>query len=287
MEAINNFNKVQGGTTMVVRNNIQAMNANRMLNITTQAQSKSSEKLSSGYRINRAADDAAGLAISEKMRRQIKGLTQASRNAQDGIACLQTAEGALNEVHDMLQRMNTLAVQASNDTMTSTDRGYLDQEVQSLISEINRIASTTTFNEQNLLSGNFTGKNLQVGAEQGQVIGISIAAMNASSIGISGVSISGSSSANAQNAIASIKTALQSVSSQRADLGAVQNRLEHTIKNLDNVVENTTAAESSIRDTDIPTEMLNYSAQQILSQAGISMLVQANQSNQSVLSLLG
>lgn len=287
MEAINNFNKVQGGTTMVVRNNIQAMNANRMLNITTQAQSKSSEKLSSGYRINRAADDAAGLAISEKMRRQIKGLTQASRNAQDGISCVQTAEGALSEVHDMLQRMNTLAVQASNDTMTSTDRGYLDQEVQSLISEINRIASTTTFNEQNLLSGNFTGKNLQVGAEQGQVIGISIAAMNASSIGISGVSISGSSSANAQSAIASIKTALQSVSSQRADLGAVQNRLEHTIKNLDNVVENTTAAESSIRDTDIPTEMLNYSAQQILSQAGISMLVQANQSNQSVLSLLG
>ena len=287
MEAINNFDKVQGGTTMVVRNNIQAMNANRMLNITTQAQSKSSEKLSSGYRINRAADDAAGLSISEKMRRQIKGLTQASRNAQDGISCVQTAEGALSEVHDMLQRMNTLAVQASNDTMTSTDRGYLDQEVQSLISEINRIASTTTFNEQNLLSGDFTGKNLQVGAEQGQVIGISIAAMTASSIGISGVSIGGSSSANAQSAIASIKTALQSVSSQRADLGAVQNRLEHTIKNLDNVVENTTAAESLIRDTDIPTEMLNYSAQQILSQAGISMLTQANQSNQSVLSLLG
>ena len=271
---------------MVVRNNIQAMNANRMLNITTQAQSKSSEKLSSGYRINRAADDAAGLAISEKMRRQIKGLTQASRNAQDGISCVQTAEGALSEVHDMLQRMNTLAVQASNDTMTSTDRGYLDQEVQSLISEINRIASTTTFNEQNLLNGDFTGKNLQVGAEKEQVIGISIAAMTASSIGINGVSISGINSTNAQSAIDSIKNALQSVSSQRADLGAIQNRLEHTIKNLDNVVENTTAAESLIRDTDIPTEMLNYSAQQILSQAGISMLAQANQSNQSILNLL-
>ena len=272
---------------MVVQHNLTAMNSNRMLGLTTSSQAKSTEKLSSGYRVNRAADDAAGLAISEKMRRQVKGLTQASRNAQDGISCVQTAEGALTEVHDMLQRMNTLANQASNDTMTTADRGYLDQEVQALVSEINRVASTTTFNEKNLLNGTFTGKNLQVGAESGQYIGISIKAMSASQIGISGVSVSGSGNTNAQAAICKIKNALASVSSQRADLGAVQNRLEHTIKNLDNVVENTTAAESQIRDTDMASEMVQYSKNNILQQAGQSMLAQANQSNQGVLSLLG
>ena len=272
---------------MVVQHNLTAMNSNRMLGITTSAQAKSTEKLSSGYKINRAADDAAGLAISEKMRRQIKGLTQASSNAQDGISCVQTAEGALAEVHDMLQRMNTLAIQASNDTMTSVDRGYLDSEVQALVSEIDRVASTTTFNEQNLLDGSFTGKNLQVGAEKGQFIGISIGEMKASAIGINGVSISGTDNTNAQSAISMIKTALASVSKQRSDLGAIQNRLEHTIKNLDNVVENTTAAESQIRDTDMATEMVQFSNAQILAQAGTSMLAQANQSNQSVLSILG
>ena len=272
---------------MVVQHNLTAMNSNRMLNVTTGAQAKSTEKLSSGYKINRAADDAAGLAISEKMRRQIKGLTQASANAQDGISCVQTAEGALAEVHDMLQRMNTLAIQASNDTMTSAERGYLDSEVQALVSEINRVASTTTFNEQNLLDGSFTSKNLQVGAESGQFIGISIAAMTATNIGMSGVTISGTNNTNAQSAINSIKTALASVSKQRSDLGAVQNRLEHTIKNLDNVVENTTAAESAIRDTDMAKEMVAYSNAQILAQAGTSMLAQANQSNQNVLSILG
>ena len=272
---------------MVVQHNLTAMNSNRMLGVTTGAQAKSTEKLSSGYRINRAADDAAGLAISEKMRRQIKGLTQASTNAQDGISCVQTAEGALAEVHDMLQRMNTLAIQASNDTMTSADRGYIDSEVQALVSEIDRVASTTTFNEQNLLDGTFTGKNLQVGAEKGQFIAISIKEMKASSIGISGVSVSGTNNAQAQKAISMIKAALASVSKQRSDLGAVQNRLEHTIKNLDNVVENTTAAESQIRDTDMATGMVRYSNNQILAQAGTSMLAQANQSNQNVLSLLG
>jgi len=272
---------------MVVQHNLTAMNSNRMLGITTSTQAKSTEKLSSGYRVNRAADDAAGLAISEKMRRQIKGLTQASSNAQDGISCVQTAEGALAEVHDMLQRMNTLAVQASNDTMTEADRGYLDQEVQALVSEIDRVASTTTFNEQSLLNGSFTGKNLQVGAESGQYIAISIKAMNASSIGINGVSVSGANNSLAEAAISQIKTALASVSSQRADLGAIQNRLEHTIKNLDNVVENTTAAESQIRDTDMAKEMVQFSNNNILAQAGTSMLAQANQSNQNVLSLLG
>jgi len=272
---------------MVVQHNLTAMNSNRMLGLTTNAQAKSTEKLSSGYKVNRAADDAAGLAISEKMRRQIKGLTQASANAQDGISAVQTAEGALNEVHDMLQRMNVLANQASNDTMTTKDREYLNSEVQALKSEINRVASTTTFNEQNLLDGSFTAKNLQVGAESGQFIGISIVKMSASGIGISGVSVSGSTNANAQSAIQKIKDALASVSKQRSDLGAVQNRLEHTINNLDNVVENTTAAESQIRDTDMATEMVKYSNNQILSQAGTSMLAQANQSNQGVLSLLG
>jgi len=270
---------------MVVQHNLTAMNSNRMLNVTKGAQSKSTEKLSSGYKINRAADDAAGLAISEKMRRQIKGLTQASANAQDGISAVQTAEGALGEVHDMLQRMNTLAIQASNDTMTDTDRGYLDQEVKALVSEIDRVASTTTFNEQNLLDGSFTSKNLQVGAESGQTIAVSIQAMNAKGIGVSAVTVS--TAAKAQEAISTIKTALASVSSQRADLGAVQNRLEHTIKNLDNVVENTTSAESQIRDTDMAKEMVAYSNNNILAQAGTSMLAQANQSNQGVLSLLG
>ncbi len=272
---------------MVVQHNLTAMNSNRMLGITTSTQAKSTEKLSSGYKVNRAADDAAGLAISEKMRRQIKGLTQASSNAQDGISCVQTAEGALAEVHDMLQRMNTLAIQASNDTMTTADRSYLNQEVQALKSEINRVASTTTFNERNLLDGTFSNKNLQVGAEAGQFISITINGMSAASIGIGSVSVSGSTNANAQTAISSIKTALASVSSQRADLGAIQNRLEHTIKNLDNVVENTTAAESQIRDTDMAKEMVTFSNNNILAQAGTSMLAQANQSNQNVLSLLG
>ena len=271
---------------MVVQHNLTAMNSNRMLGLTTSAQAKSTEKLSSGYRVNRAADDAAGLAISEKMRRQIKGLTQASRNAQDGISCVQTAEGALNEIHDMLQRMTTLAVQASNDTMTSDDRGYLDQEVQALISEIDRVASTTTFNEQNLLDGTFSDKNLQVGAESGQYISINIDAMSSDGIGLTSTAVSGTDNTNAEAAISTIKSALASVSSQRADLGAIQNRLEHTIKNLDNVVENTTSAESAIRDTDMATEMVTFSNANILAQAGTSMLTQANQSNQNVLSLL-
>ena len=270
---------------MVVKHNLTAMNSNRMLGLTTSSLAKSTEKLSSGYKINRAADDAAGLAISEKMRRQVRGLTQASTNAQDGISAVQTAEGALNEVHDMLQRMNELAVQSANGTNTSVDRGYINQEVQALKSEISRVASTTTFNEQNLLDGTFTGKNLQVGAEAGQVIGISIVAMSSTGIGISQVSVSTVSTASA--AITMIKNALASVSKQRSDLGAIQNRLEHTISNLDNIVENTTAAESQIRDTDMATEMVRYSNSNILAQAGQSMLTQANQSNQGVLSLLG
>ena len=280
---------------MVVQHNLTAMNSSRMLNITTSAQAKSTEKLSSGYKINRAADDAAGLAISEKMRRQIRGLTQASSNAQDGISCVQTAEGALTEVHDMLQRMNELAVKAANGTQTSADRGYINQEVQALVSEIDRVASTTTFNEKNLLDGSFKKVGLQVGAESNQLITLDIAAMSAKGLklttgtaGAAGnISVGGTDGKNAQAAIKTIKDALAQVSKQRADLGAVQNRLEHTIKNLDNVVENTTSAESSIRETDMATEMVKYSNNNILAQAGQSMLAQANQSNQGVLSLLG
>ena len=278
---------------MVVQHNLTAMNSSRMLNITTDSQAKSTEKLSSGYKINRAADDAAGLAISEKMRRQIRGLTQASANAQDGISCVQTAEGALAEVHDMLQRMTELAVKAANGTQTTADRGYINQEVQALVSEIDRVASTTTFNEQNLLNGNFKNVGLQVGAESNQLITLNITGMSAKGIGLvdnatyGSITVGGGTGVNAQKAISIIKAALSEVSRQRADLGAVQNRLEHTIKNLDNVVENTTSAESSIRDTDMATEMVKYSNNNILAQAGQSMLAQANQANQGVLSLLG
>ena len=296
---------------MVVQHNMTAQNSNRMLGITTAQQAKSSEKLSSGYKINRAADDAAGLSISEKMRRQIRGLTQASSNAQDGISLVQTAEGALNEVQDMLQRMNELSVKASNGTLQTVDRNYIQSEVDNLTSEINRVASTTTFNEQNLLDGSFINKKLQVGSEgnttasphDGQEINININKMDFGTItatstnfnaGIkSGAAVLAgntelkvTSAALAKSSINVVKTALQNISTMRSNLGALQNRLEHTIKNLDNVVENTTSAESAIRDTDMATEMVKYSNNNILSQAGQSMLAQANQSNQGVLSLL-
>jgi flagellin len=264
-----------------------AANANRQLGVTTSAQAKSTEKLSSGYKINRAADDAAGLTISEKMRSQIRGLTQASANAQDGISAVQTAEGALNEVEDMLQRMNELAVKAKNDTNMSQDRTAIQAEMNALSTEIDRVQSATQFNNQNLLTGSFTGKSLQVGANSTNTITISISNMNASSIGVKPAKVDVSSATKAGSAIDNIKNAIASVSKQRSELGAVQNRLEHTIKNLDNVVENTTAAESNIRDTDMASTMVEYSKNNILAQAGQSMLAQANQSNQGVLSLLG
>jgi len=300
---------------MVVQHNVTAMNSNRMLNVTTGQQAKSTEKLSSGYKINRAADDAAGLSISEKMRKQMRGLTQASANAQDGISAVQTAEGALTEVHDMLQRMNELAVKAANGTMSTSDRVDVNNEVKALSDEISRVATTTKFNEIYLLSGsgNFT---LQVGADNkpDNTISVNIASITASTIGVnmlagsfrtpgtvadisstqwtkigdcatSGINML--SRDNASHSIDFISNAIKEVSMRRSELGAVQNRLEHTIKNLDNVVENTTAAESAIRDTDMATEMVQFSKNNILAQAGQSMLAQANQSNQGVLSLLG
>ena len=378
---------------MVVQHNLTAMNSNRMLGVTTKTQAKSTEKLSSGYKINRAADDAAGLSISEKMRKQIRGLTQASSNAQDGISAVQTAEGALTEVHDMLQRMNELAVKAANGTNSKDDRDYIQNEVDQLVSEIDRVAETTKFNETYLLKGGegykamgttitsgstsgatttvakvsladgynvtingikyeldiagadgkpatadddtnkyfveseagrkafanaisaagyadstaniasavYDGTNLVITAKQNaqdlslhvgadsastNKIDMSIESLTATGLGVIGLKVDGTDGVNATAAIDTIKEAIQRVSTQRSSLGAIQNRLEHTINNLDNVVENTTSAEASIRDTDMASEMVKYSNNNILAQAGQSMLAQANQSNQGVLSLL-
>lgn len=394
---------------MVVQHNLTAMNANRQLGVTTSAQAKSAEKLSSGYRINRAGDDAAGLKISEKMRSQVRGLNSASTNAQDGVSLIQTAEGALNEAHSILQRMNELAVQGANDTNENIDREAINEELDALTTELDRISSTTQFNKQNLLDGSFKNKKLQVGANADQNIEISIGSMNAKTLGLKDVSgtiektaqegvnpvaikyqgmsytyrpkssldkntanaisvfkkqLSGKyTSANyaaqfengkvfykslvndktystvskavagdvsaakqamsadvkknintylqtsavtakalssytqngnarvdtyemANNSITAIQDAINKVSSQRSALGALQNRLEHTIANLDNVAENTQAAESRIRDTDMASEMVEYSKNNILAQTGQSMLAQSNQSTQGVLSLL-
>lgn len=394
---------------MVVQHNLTAMNANRMLGVTTGQQAKSSEKLSSGYRINRAADDAAGLTISEKMRKQIKGLDQASTNAQDGVSCVQTAEGALTEVHSMLQRMNELAVQSANGTLSEADRQAIQDEVDQLVTEIDRVSETTKFNETYLLKGDemktqisktvystpqlsmvedvmaenstlevktamdATGKtvytftsglaagdtwagktvvadsatpgadeikladaktaelaamnkvittygsemgidaitlvggdnnvqstsqeftyndglklSLHVGADSSadNKISMTIESMSSDYLGIKGLKVNGKTYMQATSAIDTISDAIASVSKQRSELGAVQNRLEHTIANLDNVAENTTAAESRIRDTDMAEEMVEYSKNNILAQAGQSMLAQANQSTQGVLSLL-
>ncbi len=272
---------------MVVQHNLQAMNANRNLGITTGLQQKSTEKLSSGYRINRAGDDAAGLTISEKMRSQIRGLNQASDNAADGISLIQTAEGALNETHSILQRMNELAVKAANDTNQSIDRTAIQKEMNALATEIDRIACTTQFNKKNLINGDISQLNLQVGANKAQNITVAICAMNANKIGVSAGNIKVDAFSTAGKAISAIQVAINKVSDQRSALGALQNRLEHTIANLDVAAENTQAAESRIRDVDMADEMVTYSKNNILAQAGQSMLAQANQSTQGVLSLLG
>ena len=274
---------------MVVQHNLQAANTNRQLGITTSAQAKSTEKLSSGYKINRAADDAAGLSISEKMRSQIRGLNKASSNAQDGVSLVQTAEGALNETHSILQRMNELATQAANGTNTSVDRSAIRAELDQLTSEINRIQSTTQFNTMNLLDGTFSGTTkqmkLQVGALSGQSINFSIANMCATKIGLK-TDLSVSTFTKAGAYMKAVQDAIEVVSKQRSAMGAIQNRLEHTIANLDTTSENTQSAESRIRDTDMASEMVTYSKNNILAQAGQSMLAQANQSTQGVLSLL-
>ena len=261
-----------------------AMNANRQLGINNTGVAKSLEKLSSGYRINRAGDDAAGLSISEKMRAQIRGLNMASKNAQDGISLIQTAEGALDEVHAILQRMRELAVQAANDTNVDVDRGYLQAEVAQLVEEIGKISERTEFNTQKLLDGTFTGKKFHIGANEGQNMDIEIEAMTASDLGVDNVDLSNQSNADA--AIGIIDNALDIVSKQRSDLGAIQNRLEHTIRNLDNAAENLQAAESRIRDADMAREMMEFTKQTILQQAATAMLAQSNNVPQTVLQLL-
>ncbi|AYC28946.1 flagellin [Paenisporosarcina cavernae] len=269
---------------MRIQHNISALNTHRNLAANSSQASKNLEKLSSGFRINRAGDDAAGLAISEKMRGQIRGLDMANKNAQDGISLIQTAEGALNETHSILQRMRELAVQSSNDTNTTSDRAELQKELTALISEIDRISTDTEFNTQTLLDGSFSGKLIHIGANTGQTLSVSIATMGASAIGLSAVSIS--SQATADNAIGKIDAALSSVSAQRSSLGAIQNRLEHTINNLGATSENLTAAESRIRDVDMAKEMMSFTKNNILMQAAQSMLAQANQQPQGVLQLL-
>lgn len=274
---------------MVVQHNLTAANTNRQLGITTNGLQKSTEKLSSGYKINRAADDAAGLSISEKMRNQIRGLNKASDNAQDGISLVQTAEGALNEVHSMLQRMSELAVQASNGTNASQDRTALDNEVQQLKTEIERVGTTTQFNKMDILTGEFSSNNektLQVGANQDQVITIAISALTSTVGSALDTKVKVGTATAAQSSITIIQNSITNLSALRSKLGALQNRLEHTVANLDNISENTQSAESRIRDTDMAEEMVQYSKNNILQQAGQSMLAQANQANQGVLSLL-
>jgi len=273
---------------MIINHNMMALNAHRQLKTNATGQEKSLEKLSSGYRINRAGDDAAGLAISEKMRGQIRGLEQASRNAQDGISLIQTAEGALNETHSILQRMRELAVQASNGTNASADRSSIASELTQLTSEIERIATTTEFNTKKLLDGSLstTGNAVafQIGANSGNQLSLQISNMDRGALGVSTISVS--TFTNAKAAITTINTAISTVSTQRASLGAVQNRLEHTVNNLDTAAENLQASESRIRDVDMAKEMMTYSKQNILNQAATSMLAQANQAPQGVLSLL-
>ncbi len=271
---------------MIINHNMNALNAHRSMSTNTAAAGKSMEKLSSGLRINRAGDDAAGLSISEKMRGQIRGLEQASRNSQDGISMLQTAEGALNETHNILQRMRELAVQASNDTNVTTDRNAIKEELGALTEEIDRIAKNTEFNTQAMFSNATTAVTFQVGANCGQQISVTFCNMGSTSLKVNAISGEVSSTADATAAICTINDAITAVSKERSKLGAVQNRLEHTIANLNNASENLTAAESRVRDVDMAKEMMNFSKNNILQQAAQAMLAQANQQPQGVLQLL-
>ncbi len=290
---------------MRVNTNVSALIANNQMGRNVNAQSKSMEKLSSGVRIKRAADDAAGLAISEKMRAQIKGLDQAGRNVQDGISVVQTAEGALEETGNILQRMRTLSVQSSNETNTEEERSKIADELSQLKDEIERISSSTEFNGKKLLDGSASNVRLQVGANYGtnvsgtsnnnneitvQLVDTSAVMSNASitSSTIASMKTAGASGTDAaKSMVSSLDAALKEVNSSRAKLGAQQNRLESTQNNLNNTIENVTAAESRIRDTDVASEMVTLSKMNILVQASQSMLAQANQQPQGVLQLLG
>lgn len=270
---------------MRIQNNIAAMNAHRVMGSNNTNTAKSLEKLSSGFRINRAGDDAAGLAISEKMRAQIKGLEVAQKNANDGISLVQTAEGALTEVHSMLNRMVELATQSANGTyQDAVDRAALQSEVTSLNAEIDRIATNTDFNGIKLLDGTLN-RNLQVGDTAGQTVAVAVGtAMSSTGLSINAVTVATQTGASA--AMTSVKTAINTVSTTRSNLGAIQNRLEHTINNLGVAQENITAAESRIRDVDMAKEMMSFTKNNILVQASQAMLAQANQLPQGVLQLL-
>lgn len=316
---------------MIINHNIAALNTYRYLTNVNNATQKSLEKLSSGLRINRAGDDAAGLAISEKMRGQIKGLQMAQRNAQDGISLIQTAEGALNETHAILQRMRELAVQAANDSLTDQDRVAIQQEINQLTEEVQRIGVTTEFNTQKLLDGTYAGKAFHIGANESQTLTVDIGDMRAASVDTGGTVAGGAlglsttaqvtatvngqlatvneislvytkadgtiatttayavsvvTQTDAEAAITTFQNAIDLVSTERAKMGAYQNRLEHTIANLGTAAENLTAAESRIRDVDMAQEMMNFTRNQIISQAAAAMLAQANAQPQLVLQLL-
>ena len=271
---------------MRINANIMAINSHRQLGTLNSQQAKSTEKLSSGYRVNRAADDAAGLAISEKMRAQIRGMNQASRNAQDGISVVQTAEGAMDEIHAMLQRMKELSVQAANDSNQDKDRELIQKEVDQLMKEIDAIGEKTQFNKMKLLNGSFKAKDFQVGANNttSEQIQITISSVKVSGLKISKVSVK--TKASAQKSISYVEDGIVELAKRRATLGAIQNRLEHTIRNLDNSAEHLTASESRIRHTDMAKEMMEFTRVNILTQAAQSMLAQANQLPQCVLQLL-
>ncbi|HHW57524.1 MAG TPA: flagellin [Clostridia bacterium] len=260
---------------MIINHNLSALNAWRALSINTANTQKALEKLSSGYRINRAGDDAAGLAISEKMRAQITGLNQAQRNAQDGISLIQTAEGALNETHAILQRMRELVVQAGNGTNSATDLENIGKEIKALQDEIDRIAKQTQFNTKNLLDGTITSLTFQIGANSDQVIGLTLTKMDTASLTVDSTSVSVTTSTDAASVstmLGLIDSAINAVSGQRGAFGALQNRLEHTINNLGTAAENLTAAESRIRDVDMAKEMMEFTKDNILQQAATAML---------------
>ena len=271
---------------MRINHNIAALNTHRQLTANQALASRSLERLSSGLRVNRAGDDAAGLGISEGMRGQIRGLNQAVRNAQDGVSLIQTAEGALNETHSILQRMRELAVQSANDTNIITDRSALQAEVTQLIAEINRVATTTQFNTQGLLDGTFTGRIFHVGANAAQGIAFTIANMSAAITGLAVGTVNIGTQTGADAAITTVTTAINTVSTERSSLGAMQNRLNHTINNLGTSAENLSAAESRIRDVDMASEMMQFTKMNILQQAAQAMLAQAMQQPQGVLQLL-
>jgi len=272
--------------SMYINTNVAAINSHRNLGFNNTQMGKTMEKLSSGFRINRAADDAAGLAISEKMRYQINGYNQASRNAQDGISLLQTAEGALTEVHSMLQRINVLATQSKTGSLQNADRDKINLEVQQLLSEIDNIAQTTKFNGISLLNGSNASVVFQVGFENTTTISAALGSgVTQTALGLNGLSVSSATAAS--SAMAVVQSAISTVSDRRANFGAVQNRLEHTINNLGVNSENLSASESRIRNADMAKEMTDFTRNQILVQAGTAMLAQANAVPQNVLRLLG